>query len=386
MKRTTFFLATLLLWASAASAEPGLEHWTASLQPGTLTPQSMSSLAFGPHGILFIGDSKQGAVFAVDTGDRTPANREGRFSIGDFERKVAARLGTSPEEILIHDMATNPISRNIYLAASRARKQWDTRWNLPNDLADSQILLRLRPDDTLEEVALKSLPFRKVDLPNPVDEKKTHVWKEGASLRIDTVTDLVFHEGTLYVSGLSNEEFASTLWKMPFPSGDSMTWTTLEIYHGAHGAYETHAPIRTFLPYGTGDQTQILASYLCTPLVTFPLKGLSDGAHVKGRTVAEFGSGNYPLDMVLARFQEKEFIVMSNSMLPLMTFDPNDALQWKTPITKEVTTYSAGLPFVARTGAIQQMDTFNEEFMVALQRMPSGRLDLVSLSLERLAK
>ena len=386
MKKSTFILATSLLLATMLGAEPGLEQWTASLHPGTLIPQSMSSLAFGPHGILFIGDSKQGAVLAVDTGDRTPANREGRFSIGDFERKVAARLGTTPEEILIHDMATNPISRNIYLAVSRARKQWEIRWSLPNDLADSQILLRLRPDDTLEEVVLNNLPFRKVALPNPVDEKKKHVWKEGASLRVDTVTDVVFHRGTLYVSGLSNEEFAATLWRMPFPAGESMTWSTLEIFHGAHGKYETHAPIRTFLPYGSVDHTQILASYLCTPLVTFPLKGLSDGAHVKGRTVAEFGSGNYPLDMVLARFKGKEFIVMSNSMLPLMTFDPQDALKLKQPITEEVMDYTAGIPFVARTGTIMQLDAFNDEFMVALQRMPSGRLDLVSLSLERLSQ
>ena len=64
----------------------------------------------------------------------------------------------------------------------------------------------------------------------------------------------------------------------------------------------------------------MLASYLCTPLVTFPASGLEDGEHLKGKTVAEFGSGNYPLDMVLTRHDDEDFVVLSNSMLPLMTF------------------------------------------------------------------
>ncbi len=35
--------------------------------------QSASALAFGPAGILFVGDSLAGAVIAIDTQDTTPA-------------------------------------------------------------------------------------------------------------------------------------------------------------------------------------------------------------------------------------------------------------------------------------------------------------------------
>ena len=107
---------------------------------------------------------------------------------------------------------------------------------------------------------------------------------------------------------------------------------------------------------------------------------------VTGQTVAEVGSGNYPLDMVRTRFGDKEFIVMSNSMLPLLTFDPSAAATWETGITEEVPTYTSGVGYVPRSGSgIQQLDSFNEDYLIALQRMPSGSLDLVSLSLEWLA-
>ena len=67
-------------------------------------------------------------------------------------------------------------------------------------------------------------------------------------------------------------------------------------YHVSHGQWETAAPIRTFVPYQGG--ASILASYTCTPLVHFPLADLQPGSHATGRTVAELGAGNQPLDIV----------------------------------------------------------------------------------------
>ena len=213
------------------------------------------------------------------------------------------------------------------------------------------------------------------------------MWKDDTLLRVDTITDVVYDNGKIYVAGLSNEEFASTIWQVPFPFDGEASYTTLEVFHGAHGKYETHAPIRTFLPYIINDQPSILASYLCTPLVTFPVSDLANGQHIKGTTIAEFGSGNYPLDMVLCKRGDKEFFVLSNSMLPLMTIDPADIEKYNAPITEEVKSYAEGVPFTARSGnGIQQMDSYNENFLVALQRVPSGNLDLVSLSVERLAQ
>jgi hypothetical protein len=40
-------------------------------------------------------------------------------------------------------------------------------------------------------------------------------------LRTSTITDLAWVDGTLLVAGVSNEEFASTLRRIPFPFGNS---------------------------------------------------------------------------------------------------------------------------------------------------------------------
>ena len=168
----------------------------------------------------------------------------------------------------------------------------------------------------------------------------------------------------------------------PYPFKD-VSATTLEIYHGAHGAYETHAPVRAFLPYNLNDKDHMLAAYLCTPLVTFPADGFENGTHLKGRTVAEFGSGNYPLDMVLYKRNGKDLILMSNSMLPLMIVDPSDVESFEGEINTEVEGYLAGVKYTPRSGSgIQQLDNYNDKFILATQRMPSGELQIVSLSVE----
>ena len=389
MKRV-FHGAALVLLAAALLAAGGDRAVSDTEQFKTGKPdiQSINVLEFGPDGILFVGDSKGGALYAIETGDLTPGNRDERFDIPDIETKLAAMLGTTADDVLIHDMAVNPISRTAYLSVSRGRGTWDSKWKLPNDLADAVVILRVHTDDSIDELDLSSVSFAMVQLPDPVDFNKEHRWKEGVPVRVDAITDLVYSDGTLYVSGLSNEEFAAAFWQVDYPFEGDAKMATVEIFHGAHGKWETHAPIRAFLPYQFGGQSYIVASYLCTPLVTFPTADLAAGGHVKGKTVAEFGSGNYPLDMVLARHGDKEFIVMANSMLPLMTYSPGDIASYneKPGITRESPTYTEGVSYVPRAGSgIQQLDNFNDEFLVALQRMPSGKMNMVALSLERLA-
>ena len=52
----------------------------------------------------------------------------------------------------------------------------------------------------------------------------------------DAHDDLVYQcGGKVYVAGLSNEQFASTLRAIPFPFTEADKGTSVEIYHGAHG-------------------------------------------------------------------------------------------------------------------------------------------------------
>lgn len=392
----TLTLLTVLSGAStsrlSAQAPAGDPDAGQGFRRGAPAIRSMSVLEFGPDGILFIGDSRAGAIWAVELAGEEPRGElEQPRRVEDLEETLGAMLGTSADEVMIHDLAVHPASKNQFLAVSRGRKAWTSHWELPNDVADATILVRVTPEGGIEDVVLDDVRYQKAELPNPVSADKTHRWKEGVSLRSDAVTDLAWADGTVLVAGLSNEEFASTLWRLPFPfaeSGDggASRGTTLEIYHGAHGEYETHAPIRAFLPYALGGAEHLVASYLCTPLVVFPLAELVDGAHVKGRTVAEFGSGNAPLDMIAVRAGDEDRIVMSNSMLPLLSFEPRE-LDRHPAITDPVPTYTYGVPYEATAGAgVQHIDNLGESWIALLQRHPNGRLDLTAMSVERLLR
>lgn len=61
--------------------------------------------------------------------------------------------------------------------------------------------------------------------------------------------------------------------------------------------YETLSPIRTFTTTTISGKKYLVASNTCTPMVLFPMDELKAGQHVKGRTVAEMGTRNQPIDL-----------------------------------------------------------------------------------------
>jgi len=83
---------------------------------GTPEIKSISAMTFGPNGILFIGDSKSAAIFAVDTKDKTSVDKPAALNIKNLDQKVAAVLGTEAKNLRILDMAVNPLSKTMYLA------------------------------------------------------------------------------------------------------------------------------------------------------------------------------------------------------------------------------------------------------------------------------
>ncbi len=74
----------------------------------------------------------------------------------------------------------------------------------------------------------------------------------------------------------------------------------MEIYHAGHNLIETRAPIRAMSFTSWGGRPYLVAAYTCTPLVTIPLDDLKDGAHIRGKTVAELGYGGVPARNVYA--------------------------------------------------------------------------------------
>ena len=291
----TPLLAVLSLLAVSINVNAG-----ESMKQGAPQFASMSSLEFSPEGVLFIGDSIKGSVVAIDLAEHKAAAVKKPPAIPDLESKIAALVGAKAADVLIHDMAVNPVSKKVYLAVSRGRANWNSGWSRPNNVANASILVRVNLDSSIEAVDLSDLKYASANLPNPIDDKKDA--EKGASKskskRVDAITQMAYRDGKLYVAGLSNEEFASSMWTFSYPFKQSAKATTVEIFHGAHNQYETHSPIRAFLPYDLNNKGHLLAAYLCTPLVSFPIDALTDKTHVKGRTIAELGSGNIPIDMI----------------------------------------------------------------------------------------
>ena len=379
MNRVPSFLLSLAMLGASVTA-----HAAPAFTKGKPEIRSMSALAFGPDGVLFVGDSRAGAVFALDLGDRTTREVGKPSDVQDVEGKLAALLGATPADVLVHDMAVNPLSKNVYLAVSRGRAQLASEWALPNDVADATVLLKIDEAQRFSVVDLASVPHARLDLPNPVDPAKKHGWKEGLSLRTETITDLAYEGGALWVAGLSNEEFASTMWRADYPFAGPVAATTIENYHGAHGKYETEAPVRAFVPFALNGKTHLVAAYLCTPLVTFDASSLQDKKHVRGRTIGEFGSGNYPLDMVVYKNKDQQKLLIANSNLPFMIVDPKDVEAYAGEITSEVPGYTAGVRFESRSGTgVQQLDNLGDAHVVVLRRLMGGRLDLVPMSVQR---
>jgi hypothetical protein len=297
MIRRVIFGALLALptvFASAADSN--------GLVEGKLQLKSAGALAFGPNGILFVGDSTRATVFAIDTKDSKPSDKSAINAKG-IGAAIAGMLGVEENQILIVDMAVNPISGRVYLSVARGRGP------------DAQVLI-LRHDGIgeIEELSLESVAFAESKLPNAPAAGGTG----RRNLRSQSITDLEYHDGRIFIAGLSNEEFASTLRSIPFPFKGVNGGTAIEIFHGAHGRFETRSPVRTFTFYEIAKEAHILAAYTCTPLVKFPVSSLDVGEKVRGTTIAELGNRNRPLDMVAYQQGGKDYILLANSARGMM--------------------------------------------------------------------
>ncbi len=356
--RTRLTMAALI--AAALLAGPArAADLSASLKAGTPDLKSVGPLAFGPEGILFVGDPQGAAIFAIDTGDRTPS-AAGPFKIEGIDEKIGAMLGTEAKQILINGLAVNPASNKAYMSISRGKGP---------DAAP--VLLRVDREGKIDEVALKEVKFSKAVLPNPAEGKN----------REDVITHIAYVKGKVFVAGLSNEEFASKLRSIPFPFTEADKGTSVEIYHGSHGRFETNAPVRTFVPYEIKGEANLLAAYTCTPLVKIPVSQLKAGERVKGTTIAELGNGNRPLDMIVYQKDGKDYILMANSRRGIMKITTENIDQIE-GITKPVA-QKAGLTYetISALKGVQHLDLLDKENALLLVRTDSGSLNLESIAL-----
>src|SRR5574339_297528 len=115
MKKLFYGIAMSVMLVLLIAANRGSENFY-GMKKGNPGIKSISALAFGPDGVLFIGDSKSAAVFAIDTKDKTVVEKAAAVEIKNIDQKIAASLGTEAKNIRIRDMAVNPLSKKIYCA------------------------------------------------------------------------------------------------------------------------------------------------------------------------------------------------------------------------------------------------------------------------------
>src|SRR5262249_16316223 len=145
------------------------------------------------------------------------------------------------------------------------------------------------------------------------------------SLRNESITDIAYVDGRVFIAGLSNEEFSSRLNAIPFPFSEGFDGAAIEIYHGAHGRFETKSPVRTFVPYRIGTDPYLLTAYTWTALVKGRVGEVKAGAHVKGTTIAELGNRNRPLDMITYQKDGKAYLLLANSSRGVMKIPTESA-------------------------------------------------------------
>ncbi len=355
------------------------------LRRGSVDLRSAGPITFGPGGILFLADNAAAKVFAVDVADPGPEGGSEPFDLADVDARVGSFLGCAPGDITIKDMAVHPLSHNVYLSVQRGH----------GDAAQPVLVRISRLDGAIADVPLDDVPFaaaaigdapaeddERLDITLPLGDEGEEVQFATIKIRLvrqpirtATVTDMAYVDGALLIAGLSNEEFSSRLRRIPFPFSAGISGSSLEIFHVSHGKWETEAPIRAFVPYDDG--ASILASYTCTPVVHFRLADLTDGAKAVGRTVAELGPVNQPLDMVSFVQDGEEYLLVANSAHGLVKIACRD-IDSQPPLTEP--RQPVGVPRETKDlQGIRRLANLGGSHVLALQSDDAGRQHLRSL-------
>jgi hypothetical protein len=346
--------------------------------------RSAGVLTFGPDNVLFVGDIAGAAVhaFALRDADLTPQtdvelgnfhNFEGRDLVRGLDLKLAALLGTTYDQIVINDMAVHQPTQQIFISVERGR----SRGALPAIVKVNH--------GRLEVLELNGIPHSQVGIPNEPDPKAR---LEFESQRSFAITDVKYFKGEIFVTGVSNQRFASTLHRIAYPFNAAAATTTVEIWHPVHGEFETRAPIIRQLIREVQGEPYLFAVYGCTPLVRFPLASLKDGAHVRGDVIGELGYGSNPLDMLTFTdpYDQKEYLLVTIDVRSASRIAVLDLGTAKAEPTGGPIDFGPGglgrtqglLPIRAEHTAI-----LNPKWAVEIERHPKTgyRLDIASVAL-----
>jgi len=297
----TMFLAALAVTTLAAAPVAVSPSLIESPQTGGLEFKTLSSISFGPNGLLLVAEPGTASVVAIQTGDVGPDVKVLEKPVADIGSVIAGGLGAKKEDITIKDLAANLASGRIYLAVQRR--------------PDNAVLIvtvdaagKVAPFDTA------NLPWARITLPG------------GTASKVTNITDVAFDGTRVFATGTCNEEFASRIFTIPVPikHGSTASVFSAETYHVAHRKWETKAPIQSFIPYSDKGETFVIGAFACTPVAKFKVDDLQSGAQVKGVSMVELGSGNRPLDLFSYTDKSgKDWLVVHTQRFKQNAFGPS---------------------------------------------------------------
>jgi hypothetical protein len=353
MLKTLLKLSVVFACAAATTSVTMSARPAAALAGPPLT--SIGALAFAADGTMFAADPQAATIFAIDLGAAGSATA-GTKDVPALDQKIAALLGTDVPQIAIRDMAVHPQSHNTFVSVMRG-----------TGASAQPALVRVDGSGAIDLVKLDSAKFTSVTLPNPPAVATT-----GRSNRSQSITRMALVDGKLYVTGLSNEEFSSKFWAIPYPFASADQGTSVEIWHTSHAKFETNAPILTFVTNKVNGQTSFIAGYTCTPLVRFPVSDLKPGAKVRGTTIAELGAGNQPIDMILYKKDGHEYVLMANTRHGILKIS-TDQFASAAGLTNPVAG-TAGVPAekIASMTNVVQLDLLDATHSVILTKTEAG--------------
>ena len=377
----------LLLVVVASLAAAGALAASSSDATTGVTPEfkHIGKLAFGPEGVIFAADGQEVTITALQLGERMAGGVPGTQDVPAIDGKIAGLLGIDAENLLITDMVVDPNTRNTYISVMRG---------MGADAAP--VLLRVDGAGEIEVISFDEVEYTRIGVPNPPPDATPLVLADGRSIPVpnypdavdpaglmgvQTITHMAFIDGNLFVAGLSNEEFASKMRVIPYPFRTANEGTSVEIYHGSHGQLETFSPVFTFVPYEIDGEPSIVASYLCTPLVKFPVSALQPGGKIQGTTIAEFGNRNRPIDMIVYEKDGQDYILLSNNQRGVMKV-PTEPFAEAAPITDYVPD-TGGVPFetIESMAGVRQLDLLDASHAMLLLENPGGGFDLEAAAL-----
>ncbi len=343
------------------------------------TPTSATVLEFADARTLFVADPDGSQIFAY-TLPAPPLISEPAastaFNVHELDALIGAAIGQPGATFTYHDLAVHPTTNEAFISVSVRGAD-----------AGSPMIVTVNQEGGVAVLPLSNLDSTVVTLTNVVDDNVTF-WRDIPASTI-AITDMDYVDGQLYVSSTSTGEFAATLRAIPYPFDGEGATTSIEIYHAAHNQNETRAPIRSMAVVDIDGAPTVVAAYTCTPLATIPVSSLEDGAHVVGKTIAELGYGNLPVEVLsytaynMEQQPEPFVLVINRDMDADLISMPDLAAAANGEGLSEPIAYLGASEGVATTplpmAGVMQADDQDAQYLLTLKRdQASGEVALLS--------